>query len=364
METRRNTMMIIMRPDATQGQIDAVVRQVESQGLSPHLSSGMERTVIGAIGDSRGVEREQFVHLPGVDRVVPILRPYKLASREFNSENTIFPLDGVRVGDERVVLIAGPCSVESRDMLLETAYAVREAGAHALRGGAYKPRTSPYSFQGMGEAALELLAEVRELTGMPIVTEVMSPEQVPLVARYADVLQIGARNMQNYALLHAAGESQHPVLLKRGMMATVEELLMSAEYLLSHGNRKVLLCERGIRTFENATRNTTDINAIPVLKSITHLPVILDPSHSTGNWEYVLPVARAAVAAGADGLIVEVHPKPEEAYSDGGQSLKPARFAELVTQVRAIADAIGRSVPPVPPLVRTAEPVGQVDETS
>jgi 3-deoxy-7-phosphoheptulonate synthase len=364
METRRNTMMIIMRPDATQGQIDAVVRQVESQGLSPHLSSGMERTVIGAIGDSRGVEREQFVHLPGVDRVVPILRPYKLASREFNSENTIFPLDGVRVGDDRVVLIAGPCSVESRDMLLETAYAVREAGAHALRGGAYKPRTSPYSFQGMGEAALELLAEVRELTGMPIVTEVMSPEQVPLVARYADVLQIGARNMQNYALLHAAGESQHPVLLKRGMMATVEELLMSAEYLLSHGNRKVLLCERGIRTFENATRNTTDINAIPVLKSITHLPVILDPSHSTGNWEYVLPVARAAVAAGADGLIVEVHPKPEEAYSDGGQSLKPARFAELVTQVRAIADAIGRSVPPVPPLVRTAEPVGLVDEAS
>jgi 3-deoxy-7-phosphoheptulonate synthase len=349
-------MMIIMRPDATQGQIEAVVHQVESQGLSAHLSSGMERTIIGAIGDSRGIEREQFVHLPGVDRVVPILRPYKLASREFNAENSIFPLDGVQVGDDQVVLIAGPCSVESRSMLFETAHAVREAGAHALRGGAYKPRTSPYSFQGMGEAALELLAEVREVTGMPIVTEVMSPEQVPLVARYADVLQIGARNMQNYMLLHAAGESQHPVLLKRGMMATVEELLMSAEYLLSHGNRRVLLCERGIRTFENSTRNTTDINAIPVLKAITHLPVILDPSHSTGHWEYVTSIARAAVAAGADGLIVEVHPRPEEAFSDGGQSLKPARFAELVTQVRAIAEAIGRRVPPAPQPSLQGEP--------
>ena len=357
-------MMIIMRQDATQGQIDAVIQQVESQGLSAHLSSGMERTIIGAIGDSRGIEREQFVHLPGVDRVVPILRPYKLASREFSSENSIFPLDGVQVGDDQVVLIAGPCSVESRSMLLETAHAVREAGAHALRGGAYKPRTSPYSFQGMGEAALEMLAEVREATGMPIVTEVMSPEQVPLVARYADVLQIGARNMQNYMLLHAAGESRHPVLLKRGLMATVEELLMSAEYLLSHGNRRVLLCERGIRTFENSTRNTTDINAIPVLKALTHLPVILDPSHSTGHWEYVTSIARAAVAAGADGLIVEVHPRPEEAFSDGGQSLKPARFAELVTQVRAIAEAIGRRVPPAPqpaPQVENAGPAGLVD---
>ena len=357
-------MMIIMRQDATQGQIDAVIQQVESQGLSAHLSSGMERTIIGAIGDSRGIEREQFVHLPGVDRVVPILRPYKLASREFSSENSIFPLDGVQVGDDQVVLIAGPCSVESRSMLLETAHAVREAGAHALRGGAYKPRTSPYSFQGMGEAALEMLAEVREATGMPIVTEVMSPEQVPLVARYADVLQIGARNMQNYMLLHAAGESRHPVLLKRGLMATVEELLMSAEYLLSHGNRRVLLCERGIRTFENSTRNTTDINAIPVLKALTHLPVILDPSHSTGHWEYVTSIARAAVAAGADGLIVEVHPRPEEAFSDGGQSLKPARFAELVTQVRAIAEAIGRRVPPAPqpaPQVENARPAGLVD---
>jgi len=340
-------MLIIMRTDANQDEISAIVERVEANGLSAHLSRGTERTIIGAIGDGRPVNRDQFVQLPGVDRVVPISRPYKLASREFRAENSIFPLDGVKVGSDEVVIIAGPCSVESRSQLMETAQAVREAGAHALRGGAYKPRTSPYSFQGLGEEGLELLAEARELTGMPIVTEVMAPEQIPLVTRYADVLQIGARNMQNYALLHAAGECQHSVLLKRGMMATVEELLMSAEYILSHGNRRVLLCERGIRTFENSTRNTTDINAIPVLKSLTHLPVILDPSHSTGHWEYVSAVARAGIAAGADGLIIEVHPNPDVALSDGGQSLKPERFAELVTQVVAVAKAVGRKVAPV-----------------
>jgi 3-deoxy-7-phosphoheptulonate synthase len=340
-------MMIIMRVDATSEQIATVVEHVEANGLHAHLSSGAERTVIGAIGDGRLINRDQFVRLPGVDRVVPISRPYKLASREFRPEDTAFPLDGVKIGGDEIVIIAGPCSVESRSQLLETAHAVREAGAHALRGGAYKPRTSPYSFQGMGEAGLELLAEAREITGMPIVTEVMSPEQVPLVTHYADVLQIGARNMQNFALLHAAGESQHTVLLKRGMMATVEELLMSAEYILSHGNRRVILCERGIRTFENSTRNTTDINAIPVLKALTHLPVVLDPSHSTGYWEYVTAVARAGIAAGADGLIVEVHPEPSQALSDGAQSLKPERFAELVAQVRAIALAVGRSIAPV-----------------
>jgi 3-deoxy-7-phosphoheptulonate synthase len=340
-------MMIIMRIDATSEQIATVVERVEEEGLHAHLSSGAERTVIGAIGDGRPVNKDQFLRLPGVDRVVPISRPYKLASREFRPDDTVFPLDGVKIGGDEIVIIAGPCSVENRSQLLETAYAVREAGAHALRGGAYKPRTSPYSFQGLGEAGLELLAEARELTGMPVVTEVMSPELVPLVTRYADVLQIGARNMQNYSLLHAAGESQHTVLLKRGMMATVEELLMSAEYILSHGNRRVVLCERGIRTFENSTRNTTDINAIPVLKSLTHLPVVLDPSHSTGYWEYVMAVARAGIAAGADGLIVEVHPEPSQALSDGAQSLKPERFAELVSQVRAIAQAVGRSVAPV-----------------
>jgi 3-deoxy-7-phosphoheptulonate synthase len=229
--------------------------------------------------------------------------------------------------------------------MLETAHAVREAGASAIRGGAYKPRTSPYAFQGMGEEGLELLAEARSVTGLPVITEVMSAEMVPLVARYADVLQLGARNMQNFPLLHAAGESQHPVLLKRGQSATIEEFLMAAEYILSHGNRRVILCERGIRTFETATRNTTDINAIPVLKNLTHLPVILDPSHSTGNWQYVDAIARAAIAAGADGLIIEVHPNPEKALSDGGQSLKPERFAALVRQIRVIAEAVGRRVP-------------------
>ena len=340
-------MMIIMRTDATPEQISTVVEHVERNGLRAHLSSGAERTIIGAIGESRPVNKDHFLRLPGVDRVVPISRPYKLASREFRPENSAFPLDGVQIGSDEVVIIAGPCSVESRSQLLETALAVREAGAHALRGGAYKPRTSPYSFQGMGELGLELLAEVREITGLPVVTEVMAPEQVPLVTRYADVLQIGARSMQNFALLHAAGESQHTVLLKRGMMATVEELLMAAEYILSHGNRRVILCERGIRTFETTTRNTTDINAIPVLKSLTHLPVILDPSHSTGYWEFVTAVARAGIAAGADGLIVEVHHDPASALSDGAQSLKPERFAELVTQVKAVAEAVGRKVAPV-----------------
>lgn len=337
-------MMIIMQTDATQDQIAAVVMRVEEYGLRAHLSSGEERTVIGAVGDRRPVILDQFLHLPGVDRVLPISRPYKLASREFRPDDSVFPLDGVQVGGDEIVIIAGPCSVESRSQLLETAHAVREAGAHALRGGAFKPRTSPYSFQGMGEAGLELLAEARQVTSLPIVTEVMTPEQISLVVRYADVLQVGARNMQNYALLHAVGESQQSVLLKRGMMASIEELLMSAEYILSHGNRRVFLCERGIRTFEDATRNTTDINAVPVLKALTHLPVILDPSHSTGHWQYVNAIARAGIAAGADGLIVEVHPNPEMALSDGGQSLKPERFAELVTQIKNVSQAVGRSL--------------------
>ncbi len=336
--------MLIMSANATQNQIDNIVSLIKSSGLQAHLSKGEERTVIGVVGDTRTVSHDQFLYLPGVERVVPISRPYKIASREFIPSNTVFPLDGVQIGGEGVVLIAGPCAVEDRGLLIETAQAVREAGAHALRGGAFKPRTSPYAFQGMGEEGLELLAEARQLTGLPVVTEVMAPELVPLVARFADVLQIGARNMQNYALLHAAGESQHPVLLKRGISATVEELLMAAEYILSHGNRRVILCERGIRTYETSTRNTTDINAIPVLKSLTHLPVILDPSHSTGHWQYVTAIARAGIAAGADGLIVEVHPNPEAALSDGGQSLKPERFAEMVTQVKAIAQAVGRDL--------------------
>ena len=341
-------MMIIMRTEATQAQIATVVARVEEEGLRAHISRGAERTVIGAIGDGRPINRDIYILMAGVDRVVPISRSYKLASREFHPEDSTFPLDGLNVSSGEVLMIAGPCSVESRTQIIESAHAVREAGAHALRGGAFKPRTSPYSFQGLGEEGLEMLAEAREQTGLPIVTEVMSPDQVTLVTQYADVLQIGARNMQNYALLHAVGESCHPVLLKRGMSATIDDLLMAAEYVLSHDNERVMLCERGIRTFETATRNTTDINAIPVLKSHTHLPVILDPSHGTGHWEYVNAIARAGIAAGADGLIVEVHPNPDEALSDGGQSLKPERFAELVTEIKAIAEATGRKLSPQP----------------
>jgi 3-deoxy-7-phosphoheptulonate synthase len=335
-------MMIIMNVEATEAQVESVVARIKANGFKPLVLTGEERKVIAVVGNDPYKTRDQYIFLPGVDRVMPISRPYKVSSREFMPENTVFPLDGLQIGGDEVVIMAGPCSVESRSQLMETALAVKEAGAQVLRGGAYKPRTSPYSFQGMGEEGLELLAEARELTGLPVVTEVTTPDLVPLVAKYADVLQIGARNMQNFALLNAAGESMHPVLLKRGNSATVEELLMAGEYILSHGNRRVILCERGIRTFETSTRNTTDINAIPVLKSLTHLPVFLDPSHSTGRWEFVTPIARAGIAAGADGLIIEVHPNPEEALSDGAQSLKPERFAQLVRQVRAIARDVDR----------------------
>jgi 3-deoxy-7-phosphoheptulonate synthase len=337
-------MMIIMRSDASQGQIEAVNQQILDMGLQPHLSQGVERTVIGVVGIGEPLHHNTFLRLPGVDRILPITRPYKFSSREFRPDDSVFKIDGFHIGGPGIVLIAGPCSVESRDQLLDTAQAVRKAGAHALRGGAYKPRTSPYSFQGMKEAGLEILAEARQLTGMPVVTEVMAPELVELISQYADVLQIGARNMQNYDLLHEVGKCNRPVLLKRGLSATVEELLMAAEHIIAQGNERVILCERGIRTFETSTRNTTDINAIPVLKRLTHLPVILDPSHSTGHWEYVTAIARAGIAAGADGLIVEVHPNPNEALSDGGQSLRPDRFADLAVQIAGIAQAIGRSV--------------------
>jgi 3-deoxy-7-phosphoheptulonate synthase len=296
------------------------------------------------VGDIRWVNKEQFLLMPGVNTIVPISRPYKITSREFIPNDSVFPIDGISIGGKDLVLIAGPCAVEDRNQILETAHAVREAGAQALRGGAFKPRTSPYAFQGLGEEGLELLAEAREATGLPIVTEVMSPEQVPVVAKYADVLQIGARNMQNFALLNAAGESQHPVLLKRGSAATIEEFLMAAEYILSHGNRRVILCERGIRTFETATRNTLDVAAIPVLKRETHLPVIVDPSHAGGRAELVAPLAFAAIAAGADGLIVEVHPEPEHALSDGDQSLAPPAFEDLMRRLVPFIAAAGRTV--------------------
>ena len=338
-------MIVVMNVNASAREISDVIARIRAMGYDVHLSDGKERTIIGVIGRGRPLDREQLALMSGVQSVMPVTHPYKIASREYHPDDTLVPLNGITVGGANLAIIAGPCSVESREQIIETAYAVREAGATALRGGAFKPRSSPYAFQGLGEEGLRYLAEAREQTGLPIVTEVMDPQLVPLVCQYADVLQIGARNMQNYALLHAAGESQHPVLLKRGMSSTIEELLMSAEYILSHGNMRVMLCERGIRTFETYTRNTFDINAIPVLKRISHLPVIGDPSHGVGKWEYVESVALAAVAAGADGLILEVHPQPEMAQSDGQQSLKPERFAALVIRLRQLAPVVGRQVP-------------------
>jgi 3-deoxy-7-phosphoheptulonate synthase len=335
-------MIVIMKPDATRSQTDNVIARIEQMGCRVEVSQGEERTIVGIIGDGRRLEREQIERMPGVDQTVPIVRPFKRASRDFHPADTILELNGVSIGGPRLVMMAGPCAVESRAQLLETAHAVKEAGAQVLRGGAYKPRTSPYSFQGLAEQGLRLLAEARQETGLLVVTEVIDPYLVPLVSAYADILQIGARNMHNYALLHAVGEAQRPVLLKRGMMSTIEEMLMAAEYILSHGNHRVILCERGIRTFEPYTRNTMDINAVPLLKQLSHLPVIADPSHATGKWELVTPISRAAIAAGADGLIIEVHPRPEEAVSDGAQSLKPDRYAALVHDLRPVAEAVGR----------------------
>jgi 3-deoxy-7-phosphoheptulonate synthase len=335
-------MIIIMKMGASQEEVQGVVQRVESVGYRTHLSQGEERTIIGVIGDERPLDKESLGRMMGVERIVPILRPFKLASRDFHPADSVFQINGHSIGSQRIIVMAGPCAVESREQIIETAFKVKEAGAHLLRGGAFKPRTSPYSFQGLGEEGLQYLADAREASGLAVVTEVMSPEQVPLVARYADVLQVGTRNMQNYALLHAVGEAKMPVLLKRGLMSTIEELLMSAEYILSHGNERVILCERGIRTFETYTRNTLDINAVPVLKELTHLPVMVDPSHATGKWHLVGAASKAAVAAGADGLIIEVHPNPEMAVSDGAQSLKPDRFAELMAQLKPIAEAVGR----------------------
>jgi len=337
-------MIIVMRASASVKEIEHVTSRIDELGFQVHLSRGSERTIIGVIGDERPLDRAMFEVMEGVERTVSILPPYRLASREWRPEGSVITVGDVPIGGPRLAVIAGPCSVESRSQLLEIAYAVKEAGATLLRGGAFKPRSSPYTFQGLGVAGLELLAEAREATGLGIITEVMAPDKVELVAEYADVLQIGARNMQNYPLLQDVGKARTPVLLKRGMMSTIEELLMSAEYILAGGNYDVMLCERGIRTFETYTRNTTDINAIPALKHLSHLPVIGDPSHSTGKWPLVLPVARAMVAAGADGLIVEVHPDPERALSDGQQSLKPERFEDMVRVCKKIALAVDRTI--------------------
>jgi 3-deoxy-7-phosphoheptulonate synthase len=341
-------MIIVMKPNSTAAEIGAVIARVQEFGASPHPIYGVERTVVAVVGETRYVDREAFLNMPGVEKIASISAPFKLASRESHPDDTVITINGVVVGGKEIVVMAGPCSVESRSQLLETAHAVKEAGAHILRGGAFKPRTSPYSFQGLGLKGLEILAEARECYGLAIVTEVMTPEAVPMVAEYADILQIGARNMQNYGLLHAVGRVQRPVLLKRGMMSSMEELLMSAEYILAGGNYRVMLCERGIRTFEKYTRNTFDLNAVPVLKQLSHLPVIADPSHGTGRWDAVPAMARAAIAAGADGLLIEVHPNPAEAISDGPQSLKPERFAALMRQLKRVAEAVDRTLSTVP----------------
>jgi 3-deoxy-7-phosphoheptulonate synthase len=344
-----DAVIVVMKSGVEREQVRAVIARLEALGFAAHLSEGKERTVIGAIGDRSVLEAASLEAMPGVERLVPIRQPFKLASREFQRESTVVSVGGVLVGGEAVAVIAGPCAVESREQLMATAAAVKAAGAHMLRGGAFKPRSSPYTFQGMEEEGLRILAEARERFGLPIVTEVMSPDAVELVAEYADCLQIGTRNMQNFQLLREAGRSRRPVLLKRGMAATIQEWLMAAEYVLSEGNRQVILCERGIRTFETATRNTLDLNAVPVAKELSHLPVIVDPSHGTGRAALVPPLTRAAVAAGADGLILEVHPNPAEALSDGVQSLLPADFERLMEDVRRVAEAVGRRVEPVSP---------------
>jgi 3-deoxy-7-phosphoheptulonate synthase len=330
-------MIIVMKNHATEKQIEEVIRWVESVGYRAHPSTGVERTIIGAIGDNRDKDILKYAEtLPGVEKTMPILKPYKLASRESHDGNTEVSVGSVKIGGPDFVVIAGPCAIESEEQLLESAYVAKKGGAQILRGGAFKPRTSPYSFQGMEEDGLKILNKVGVKTELPTVTEVVNPADVDLVESYADMLQIGARNVQNFALLKKVGQSRKPVLLKRGMMTTIEELLMSAEYILSAGNPNIILCERGIRTFETATRNTLDLSAVPVLKELTHLPVIVDPSHAAGNWRYVIPLSRAAVAVGADGIIVEVHPQPEKAISDGAQSLKPGKFYQLMDEIKTI----------------------------
>ena len=335
-----------MEANTDQKHIDEVIKKIKSLGYSPHIIKGIERTIIGAVGDEREKTRLQSLEsMSGVESVVPILKPHKLASRQVRTEgSTISVNKNVKVGAKEFIVMAGPCSVESEKQIVETAKAVKASGAKVLRGGAFKPRTSPYSFQGLEEEGLKLLALAREETGLPFVTEVMNPREVDLVAKYTDVIQIGARNVQNFSLLKEIGRLKKPILLKRGMMTTIQEFLMSAEYVMSEGNHQVILCERGIRTFETATRNTLDISCIPVLKSETHLPIIIDPSHATGHWQFVNPMSKASVAAGADGLMVEVHIKPEESFSDGAQTLKPSKFDRLMKELRPFIEAAGKTI--------------------
>ncbi len=339
-------MIVVMKSGASKNEKEAVLERIKALGYKPHVIHGTTRDVIGAVGDERKkLILQQIESMSGVESVVPILKPYKLASREVKKEKSIIKIsDEVSIGGRQICVIAGPCAVESEKQIVEAAEAVRKAGAHMLRGGAYKPRTSPYSFQGMKEKGLKLLAKAGKMTGLPIITEVVNPETADLVAEYADVLQIGTRNAQNFELLKKLGKMKKPVLLKRGMSMTIKELLMSAEYIMSEGNQRVILCERGIRTFETATRNTLDLSAVPVITGESHLPVVVDPSHGTGHVKYVAPMAYAAVASGADGLIIEVHPSPEHATSDGAQSQTPEVFAEMMAKLRLFAEAAGRTM--------------------
>lgn len=337
-------MIVVMQLKATAKQVGGVIKKIEELGFKPHMSEGEEKTIIGLVGSDRHVDPQVFTILPGVEQIIPILRPFKLASREFKPKDSVIHINGLKIGGEEVIVMAGPCAVESKEQVLETAIAVKKAGAKILRGGAFKPRTSPYSFQGLGKQGLEFLAYAKYKTGLYIVTEVLEPKDVPLVSQYADILQIGARNMQNFALLEEVGKISKPVLLKRGMSSTLEELLLSAEYILSNGNYNVILCERGIRTFEKYTRNTLDISAVPVIKKLSHLPVIVDPSHSTGQKDLVNPISKAAIAAGADGLIIEVHPHPDKALCDGPQSLTVTEFEKLMKELKAITEAVGRKL--------------------
>jgi len=337
-------MIIVLKKGATQKDMDHIIERVESLGLRVHISRGVERTIIGVIGDETIVRNLPLSTFPGVEKVMPILKPYKLVSREFREEDTVVEVKGAKIGSRKLAVMAGPCSVESRESLLEIAEQVKAAGAEFLRGGAFKPRTSPYTFQGLGEEGLKYLAEAREKTGLRVITELMDPRDTELVAEYADIIQIGARNMQNFKLLTEVGKLRTPIMLKRGMSSTIKEFLMSAEYIVSQGNYNVILCERGIRTFEDYTRNTLDLSAIPVIKQLSHLPVIVDPSHAVGRWELVAPMAKAAVAAGADGLLIEVHNDPENALSDGPQSLLPEKFAKLMEELKPIAAAVDREI--------------------
>ncbi len=333
-------MIIVMERSVLPEALQAVTERLQDKGFKVHLSQGVERTIIGAIGDKTPALMELFETMPGVEKVVPIMQPFKMSSKEFQVEPSIIKVGDREIGNGEIQIIAGPCAVESREKYLEIAQLVKEAGATMLRGGAFKPRTSPYSFQGLEKEGLEILAEARELTGLPVVTEIMDTRLIEMVAEFADILQVGARNMQNFFLLRELGKINKPILLKRGASATIEEWIMAAEYIISSGNKQVIMCERGIRTFENYTRNTLDLSAVPLIKQLTHLPIMVDPSHGTGKWKLVEPMAMAAVAAGTDAIMVEVHQNPSEALSDGPQSLTPERFGELVRKIRTIASSL------------------------